>query len=184
MSFSFCWSNWGVLAAGFSSPFAGPGRPCEGGSSLVESGFIIFGGKADHVTAKKRLQKLCITTLIRSSKYKISLHPWRLCWHEELILLECGDLVGVWNVWDFSPEGDLPLGLRAGWSHLHVAGAVSAVQCGGTWRRGARWRLSLLRKSKAECTEPTAVNTPKETWGVSCPEPGCQPYRLHLILSG
>lgn len=84
-----------MLAAGFSSPLAGAGRPCEGGSSLVESGFIIFGGKADLVAAKKRLQKSRITTLIRSSKYKVSLYPWLLSWCEEPILLECGDVVGV-----------------------------------------------------------------------------------------
>lgn len=59
-----------MLAAELSSALGGPGRPCEGGSAGLEGGFVIFGGKAERVTADKRLPKSRLTALIRRSKYE------------------------------------------------------------------------------------------------------------------
>lgn len=98
-----------MLAAEFSSPRAGPGRPCEGGSSGVESGFIIFGGKAEHVTADKRLQKPRIAALIPSSKYR---SPSTL----GCFVGQGGDTAGMWRLggcvecMGFLPRGGLVSG--------------------------------------------------------------------------
>lgn len=112
-----------MLEAGFSSPLAGPGRPCEGGSSGVESGFIIFGGKAEHVTAEKRLRKSRIIALIRSRKYK---SPSTL----GCFVGQGADTAGMWRLGGcvkhmrFLPRGALACGAERWPESLAVAEAV------------------------------------------------------------
>lgn len=86
------------------------GRPCEGGSSGAESGFIIFGGKAERVTADKRLQKWHITALIQSSKYSSPCTP-------ACSLGPGADTAGMWRVGGcVKSAGFLPGGGPACWA--------------------------------------------------------------------
>lgn len=185
---SSCWRLWASAEAirecwrqSWAVPrWAWKGRPCEGGSSGVQSGFIIFGGKAEHVTADKRLQKSCITALIRSSKYK---SPSALgCF----VVGQGADTAGMWRVggcvksMGFLCRGALPLGL----SKAGVPGGCGAVQ----WQLSplwavVPWHLSWLWLFKIKkLNEHSQLLLAPQIQRVSCLQPQHQPYRHHLLF--
>lgn len=132
-----------MLAAEWSSPLSGP---CEGGSSgLLRVGFIIFGGKAEHVTADKRLPKPRIAALIRSSKYG-----------SPSTLGQGADIAGMWGVGGcvkcgISPwKGGLASGAERWPELLAVEGLCSDSSLLSGMLSLGSGSLSLLRKLKAE----------------------------------